>query len=141
MIKVILSCSNLDFKALVLPLMSNGSLDRWLYPEEGDECKLNLADRLKIAKEIAQGMEYLHHHCFVKVIHCDLKPSNVLLDNDMTPHVADFGITKLLFENSTNSLTSTNALKGSIGYFAAGTQFCISHYLLLGFYFILEFHM
>ncbi|GLJ56305.1 hypothetical protein SUGI_1215690 [Cryptomeria japonica] len=117
-IKIISACSNLDFRALVLPFMSNGSLERWLYPQGGHECRLNLADRLRIAKEIAQGMEYLHHYCFVQVIHCDLKPSNVLLGNDMTPHIADFGITKLLFENSMNSLTSTTALKGSIGYFA-----------------------
>ncbi|XP_057815503.2 putative leucine-rich repeat receptor-like serine/threonine-protein kinase At2g24130 isoform X1 [Cryptomeria japonica] len=117
-IKIISTCSNLDFRALVLPFMSNGSLERWLYPHGRDECRLNLADRLRIAKEIAQGMEYLHHYCFVQVIHCDLKPNNVLLGNDMTPHIADFGITKLLFENSMNSLTSTTALNGSIGYFA-----------------------
>ncbi|GLJ42333.1 hypothetical protein SUGI_0876620 [Cryptomeria japonica] len=117
-IKIISTCSNLDFKALVLPFMSNGSLGRWLYPEGGDECKLNLIDRLRIAKEIAQGMEYLHHHCFVQVIHCDLKPNNVLLGDDLTPCVADFGITKLLFGNSMNSFSSTNALNGSIGYIA-----------------------
>ncbi|GLJ20785.1 hypothetical protein SUGI_0379000 [Cryptomeria japonica] len=117
-IKIISVCSNLDFKALILPFMSNGSLRRWLYPEGGDECQLILADRLRIAKEIAQGMEYLHHHCFVQVIHCDLKRDNVLLGDDMTPYISDFGITKLLFGASMNSLTSTNALMGSIGYIA-----------------------
>ncbi|XP_057868047.1 receptor kinase-like protein Xa21 [Cryptomeria japonica] len=117
-IKIISTCSNLEFKALVLPFMSNGSLGRWLYPKGGDECKLNLADRLRIAKEIAQGMQYLHHHCFVQVIHCDIKPNNVLLGDGMTPCVVDFGIAKLLFGNSMNSLTSTNALNGSIGYIA-----------------------
>ncbi|GLJ20765.1 hypothetical protein SUGI_0378380 [Cryptomeria japonica] len=98
--------------------MSNGSLRRWLYPGRGDECQLILADRLRIAKEIAQGMEYLHHRCFVQVIHCDLKPDNVLLGDDMTPYISDFGITKLLFGASMNSLTSTNALMGSTGYIA-----------------------
>ncbi|XP_057856072.2 putative leucine-rich repeat receptor-like serine/threonine-protein kinase At2g24130 [Cryptomeria japonica] len=117
-VKIISVCSNLEFKALILPFMSNGSLGRWLYPEGGDECRLNLTDRLRIAKEIAEGMEYLHHHCFVQVIHCDLKPNNVLLGDDMTPYIADFGITKLLFGNSMSSLTSTNALRGSIGYIA-----------------------
>ncbi|GLJ20899.1 hypothetical protein SUGI_0381280 [Cryptomeria japonica] len=114
-VKIISTCSNLDFKSLIFPFMSNGSLGRWLYPEGEDECRLNLIDRLRIAKEIAHGMEYLHHHCFVQVIHCDLKPNNVLLGDDMTPYIADFGITKLLFGDLR---TSTNELKGSIGYIA-----------------------
>ncbi|GLJ20532.1 hypothetical protein SUGI_0373590 [Cryptomeria japonica] len=117
-IKITSICSNLDFKALVLPFMSNGSLEKWLYPQGGDECTLTLSNRLKIAKEIAQGMAYLHHHCFVQVIHCDLKPNNVLLDDDFTPYIADFGITKILFGSSSDSLTSSSALKGSIGYIA-----------------------
>ncbi|GLJ20837.1 hypothetical protein SUGI_0379940 [Cryptomeria japonica] len=106
-------CSSRHQRVVSLNLMG-----RWLYPEGGDECRLNLTDRLRIAKEIAEGMEYLHHHCFVQVIHCDLKPNNVLLGDDMTPYIADFGITKLLFGNSMSSLTSTNALRGSIGYIA-----------------------
>ncbi|KAH9293666.1 hypothetical protein KI387_041128, partial [Taxus chinensis] len=116
--KIISACCNLDFRGLVLPYMSNGSLDRWLYPCLGEECKLNNSDRLKIAKEIAEGMVYLHHHCFVQVIHYDLKPSNVLLGDDMTPYITNFGIAKLLFGNSMDSLTSTNAVKGTTGYIA-----------------------
>ncbi|KAH9319088.1 hypothetical protein KI387_020857, partial [Taxus chinensis] len=115
-IKIISACSTFNFKALVLPFMNNGSLERWLHPYEGDECRLNLSDRLRIATEIAQGMSYLHHHSFVQVIHCDLKPSNVLLGDDMTSYISDFGIAKLLFRNSVDSLTSTHTLKGSIGY-------------------------
>ncbi|KAH9319518.1 hypothetical protein KI387_021287, partial [Taxus chinensis] len=116
--KIISTFSNLDLKALVLPFMSNGSLERWLYPQEADECRLTLRDHFRIAMEIAQGMAYLHHHCFEQVIHCDLKPSNVLLGDDMTAHIADFGISKLCFGNSMDSLTSTNALQGSTGYIA-----------------------
>ncbi|GLJ20705.1 hypothetical protein SUGI_0377160 [Cryptomeria japonica] len=117
-IKIITVCSNPVLKALVLPFMSNGSLDRWLYPEGGDECKLNLNERLIIALGIAQGMEYLHHHCFVEVIHCDLKPSNVLMGDDINPYIGDFGIAKVVFGNSLDSLASTNALQGSFGYMA-----------------------
>ncbi|KAH9291639.1 hypothetical protein KI387_043171, partial [Taxus chinensis] len=119
-IKIITSCSNLDFnfKALVLPFMSNGNLESWLYPKRGDECNLNLSERLRIAIEIAEGMAYLHHHCFVQVVHCDLKPSNVLLGDDMTAYLADFSIAKLFFGNSMDSLTDTTVLKGSIGYIA-----------------------
>ncbi|KAH9318983.1 hypothetical protein KI387_020752, partial [Taxus chinensis] len=115
-IKIISSCFTPDFKALVLPLMSNGSLERWLHPHGEDDCNLTLSDRLRISMDIAQGMAYLHHQCFVQVIHCDLKPNNVLLGDDMTSYIADFGIAKLLFGNSMGSLTSTNALKGSAGY-------------------------
>ncbi|GLJ21139.1 hypothetical protein SUGI_0386640 [Cryptomeria japonica] len=117
-IKIISACSNLDFKALILPFMSNGSLERWLYPHDGGRCSLNLSDRIRIAMEIAEGMAYLHHYCFVQVIHCDLKPSNVLLGDDMTSYIADFGLSNIIFGNSMDSLTSTDALKGSIGYIA-----------------------
>ncbi|GLJ21120.1 hypothetical protein SUGI_0386140 [Cryptomeria japonica] len=117
-IKIISACSSLDFKALILPFMSNGSLEKWLYPPEGGGCRLNLSDRIRIAMEIAQGMAYLHHYCFVQVIHCDLKPNNVLLGDDMTSCITDFGISNIILGNSMDSLTSTDALKGSVGYIA-----------------------
>ncbi|KAH9319529.1 hypothetical protein KI387_021298 [Taxus chinensis] len=140
-IKIISACSNFEFKASILPFMSNGSLERWLYPQGTSECRLNLIDRLSLALEIAQGMTYLHHHCFVQVIHYDLKHSNVLLGDDMTPYIADFGIAKLLFGNSIDSLTSTNALKGSTGYIAPGIISVLFQYRLSinGIWFLYQF--
>lgn len=80
--------------------------------------------RVNICSDIAAGMAYLHHHSPVKVIHCDLKPSNVLLNDDMTALVSDFGIARLVMtvegvvENVGNS--TANQLCGSIGYIAPG---------------------
>ncbi|KAH9303977.1 hypothetical protein KI387_008381, partial [Taxus chinensis] len=123
LIRIITSYSDPEFKALIFPLMPNGNLDKFLHPESpqsslGPSCSLDLIQRLNIAMDIAQGMEYLHHYCFVKIIHCDLKPSNVLLGEDMTAYLTDFGISRLFFRNSMDSGTSTHALKGSIGYIA-----------------------
>ncbi|XP_058110943.1 probable LRR receptor-like serine/threonine-protein kinase At3g47570 [Magnolia sinica] len=63
-------------------------------------------------------MEYLHHDCETPVVHCNLKPSNVLLDEDMNAHVGDFGLAKMILQNTTSNhqLTGMIELKGSIGY-------------------------
>ena len=77
---------------------------------------MSLIQKLNIAIDITQRMTYLHHHCFVQVIHCDLKPNNVLLGEDMTAYLIDFGIATICFSDSENlALTSTHALKGSAG--------------------------
>ncbi|XP_060174299.1 receptor kinase-like protein Xa21 [Lycium barbarum] len=93
LIKVITSCSNLDFKALVLEYMPNGTLDKWLYSHN---LFLDLLQRLDIMIDVASAMDYLHNGYSTPVVHCDLKPSNVLLDQEMVAHVSDFGIAKLL---------------------------------------------
>ncbi|XP_073146423.1 uncharacterized protein [Henckelia pumila] len=131
LIRIITACSLPDFKALVLPYMANGSLDSCLYPQTTNSLRtgssgLNLIQRVNICSDIAEGMAYLHHHSPVKVIHCDLKPSNVLLNDDMTALVSDFGIARLVMsieaenggvvENTGNS--TANILCGSIGYIA-----------------------
>ncbi|MCD9561006.1 hypothetical protein HAX54_019940 [Datura stramonium] len=90
--KIISSCCNLDFKALILEYMPNESLDKLLYSRDYG---LNILQRLNIMIDVASTLEYLHHGYSVPVIHCGLKPSNVLLDNDMMGHLADFGISKL----------------------------------------------
>lgn len=135
LMRIITACSLPDFKALVLPYMANGSLDSRLYPETGTSLSsgssdLSLIQRVNICSDIAEGMAYLHHHSPVKVIHCDLKPSNVLLNDDMTALVSDFGLARLVMtvgagnagaiENMGNSITA-NMLCGSIGYIAPGT--------------------
>eukprot|EP01018_Ginkgo_biloba_P026811 Gb_11935 [translate_table: standard] len=116
LVKIITSCSNLQFKALVLEFMPRGSLEKHLYSD--NVCELNLIERVKIAIDIAHAMEYLHHHLPEQVLHCDLKPANVLLDENMTAHVSDFGIARITCENSMDLYTSTIKVKGSVGYIA-----------------------
>eukprot|EP00253_Pinus_taeda_P011323 PITA_11323 len=123
LVKIITSCSNLHFKGLVFEFMPNGSLEKHLYPNIHNNnlevvCELGLRARLDIAINVAHAIKYLHHDSFVQVVHCDIKPSNVLLDEDMVAHVTDFGIAKLIGESSSGSLSSTLALRGSMGYIA-----------------------
>ncbi|PHT82863.1 hypothetical protein T459_11306 [Capsicum annuum] len=111
LVKVITSCSNLDFKALVLDYMPNGSLELYLYSHN---YFLDIKQRLGIMIDVACGLEYLHHGCSLPVIHCDVKPSNVLLDEDMVAHLSDFGISKLLGEDQGDLYTKTLATFGYI---------------------------
>ncbi|WVZ53411.1 hypothetical protein U9M48_004357 [Paspalum notatum var. saurae] len=99
LLKVITACSTFDpsgqeFKALILEYMPNGSLESWLYPKPtmyGLIRQLNLGFRITIAMDIASALDYLHSHSVPPLVHCDLKPSNVLLDDVMGAHLADFG--------------------------------------------------
>eukprot|EP00253_Pinus_taeda_P018444 PITA_18444 len=117
LIRIITCYSDPQIKALIFPFISNGSLEKWLHPNDKEESCLSLIQRLNIAIDVAQGLAYLHHHCFVQVIHCDLKPSNVLLGEDMVSYLIDFGIATIYLANSEGStFTSTHALKGSMGY-------------------------
>ncbi|KAM3239195.1 hypothetical protein P3L10_014229 [Capsicum annuum] len=111
LVKVITSCSNLDFKALVLEYMPNGSLEKYLYSHN---YFLDIKQRLRIMIDVACALEYLHHRCSLPVIHCDMKPSNVLLDEDMVAHLSDFGISKLLGEDQGDLYTKTLATLGYI---------------------------
>ncbi|XP_052304473.1 probable LRR receptor-like serine/threonine-protein kinase At3g47570 isoform X3 [Populus trichocarpa] len=116
-----------DFKALVYEFKINGSLEEWLHPnqtldqEVDGPRNLNLIQRLNIAIDVANALDYLHNQCKMPIVHCDLKPSNVLLDGDMTAHVGDFGLLKFLSEascQSSSSQTSSVGLKGTVGYAA-----------------------
>ncbi|KAI9074958.1 hypothetical protein K1719_043088 [Acacia pycnantha] len=80
LIKIISICSNGHFKSLIMEFMVNGSLDRWLYSHN---YYLNVLQRLNIMIDVAAALEYLHHGSSTVVVHCDVKPSNVLLDEDM----------------------------------------------------------
>ncbi|XP_057799457.1 receptor kinase-like protein Xa21 isoform X2 [Salvia miltiorrhiza] len=108
---VISSCSNEEFKALVLEYMPKGNLEKWLYSH--NYC-LNMTERLNIMIDVASALEYLHHGYSMPIVHSDLKPSNVLLDEDMVAHVSDFGIAKLLCDGDSFALTNTLATLGYI---------------------------
>ncbi|TYJ13274.1 hypothetical protein E1A91_A10G041200v1 [Gossypium mustelinum] len=112
LLKIISSCSSEDFKALVLEFMPNGSPEKWLYSRTST---LNILQKLDIMIDVASALEHLHHGLQTPVIHCDLKPANVLLDEDMVAHVSDFGIAKLLGEGETMKQTMIMA---TIGYMA-----------------------
>ncbi|XP_048332948.1 probable LRR receptor-like serine/threonine-protein kinase At3g47570 [Ziziphus jujuba] len=113
LVKIISSCSNLDFRALVLQYMPNGSLGKWLC-NQGQNC-LDILKRMDIMIDVASGLEYLHNGYSEPIVHCDLKPSNILLDEDMVAHVGDFGIAKILAKYK--SMTQTATL-GTMGYIA-----------------------
>ncbi|KAB2615464.1 LRR receptor-like serine/threonine-protein kinase [Pyrus ussuriensis x Pyrus communis] len=112
LIKVISYCDELDFKALVLQLMPNGSLEQWLYSPKRS---MNILQRLDIMKDVALALEYLHHGYSIPIVHCDVKPSNILLDDDMVAHVADFGVARLI--GGGDSMTETMTL-ATVGYMA-----------------------
>ncbi|KAM7469585.1 hypothetical protein LguiA_007768 [Lonicera macranthoides] len=127
LVKILTYCSSIDFKgnefkALVYEFMANGSLDMWLHPQvPGRSTALSLIQKLNLAIDVASAIHYLHDFCELPIIHCDLKPSNILLDDDLTAHVGDFGLARLL-SNSANTFaqaqSSSMGIKGSIGYVA-----------------------
>lgn len=129
LVKIINLCSSVDltgneFKALVFKYMPNGNLETWLHSkvhEQGQRKIMNLSQRVNIALDIAVALDYLHTQCAYPIIHCDLKPSNVLLDLDMTARIGDFGLARFLSTRSSaqhNSSASLAHLRGSIGYIA-----------------------
>ncbi|KEH27856.1 probable LRR receptor-like serine/threonine-protein kinase At3g47570 isoform X2 [Medicago truncatula] len=126
LVKILTCCSSIDnkgleFKALVFEYMRNGSLEQWLHPGtmNADHPRtLKFEQRLNILVDVSSALHYLHHECEQLVLHCDLKPSNVLIDDDIVAHVSDFGIARLVSSADNNSCqeTSTIGIKGTIGY-------------------------
>jgi serine/threonine protein kinase len=139
LLPIITTCSTLDsrsnpFKALIYEFMPRGNLDTWLH-HRGDENEaviarvFGLAERLSILVNVADALDYLHNGTERSIIHCDLKPTNILLDNDMTARLGDFGIS-IVFNNSRSTTVeescsySSNIPKGTIGYIAPGIFIC-----------------
>ncbi|KAH7285758.1 hypothetical protein KP509_33G044300 [Ceratopteris richardii] len=108
-------CAEGVHRLLVYEYMSNGSLDTCLFPSEGSTKLLDWNTRYKVALGTAKGLAYLHTDCRGKIIHCDIKPQNILLDEDFTAKVSDFGLAKLLTKQESQVFTK---MRGTRGYLA-----------------------
>ncbi|KAJ1394946.1 Serine-threonine/tyrosine-protein kinase, catalytic domain [Sesbania bispinosa] len=102
-------------RALVYEFMPNGSLDKFIFSKEGS-MHLSYDKIYDISIGVAHGIAYLHHGCEMKILHFDIKPHNILLDENFTPKVSDFGLAKLYSVD--NSFVTMTAARGTIGYMA-----------------------
>ncbi|MCO5551872.1 hypothetical protein L7F22_005378 [Adiantum nelumboides] len=128
-------CMEKNARLLVFEFMPRGSLDKWLYEPQAEESSssasgkkdtvpfvdlphevLNWESRCRIALDTAKGLEYLHHQSAEHIVHCDVKPANILLDEDFHAKVGDFGLAKLMGSDSQSFAMTT--LKGTRGYLA-----------------------
>ncbi|KAK1588250.1 hypothetical protein Q3G72_021320 [Acer saccharum] len=100
------------YKVLVYEYMSSGSLADILFTLEK---QLNWVERMGIARDIAKGILYLHNECEAQIIHCDIKPQNILMDENGCVKISDFGLAKLMKLDQTKTFTG---IRGTRGYVA-----------------------
>ncbi|GMQ11382.1 hypothetical protein CsSME_00054037 [Camellia sinensis var. sinensis] len=105
-------------RALIYEYMPNGSLEKVIHNNKSQETNDHLEWKImhKIAVGVARGLEYLHHGCTTRIFHFDIKPHNILLDEDFCPKISDFGLAKLCPKKE--SIVSMLHARGTIGYIA-----------------------
>ncbi|XP_027941056.1 rust resistance kinase Lr10-like [Vigna unguiculata] len=108
-------CAEGSKRALVYEFMHNGSLDKFIFSKEGNT-HLTYDTIHDIAIGVAHGISYLHHGCDMQILHFDIKPHNILLDEKFTPKISDFGLAKLY--STDKSVVTMTAARGTIGYIA-----------------------
>ncbi|XP_042011533.1 G-type lectin S-receptor-like serine/threonine-protein kinase LECRK3 [Salvia splendens] len=104
-------CFDGNNKLLVFEYMSNGSLADILFNQEK---RLSWEERMEIARDISSGILYLHQECETQIIHCDIKPQNILMDDNWRAKISDFGVAKLLKQDQTNTYTGIRGTKGYV---------------------------
>ncbi|XP_050271295.1 G-type lectin S-receptor-like serine/threonine-protein kinase SD2-5 isoform X2 [Quercus robur] len=114
LVRLIGFCAEKYHRLLVYEYMSNGSLDRWVF-HKNPEMLLDWKLRKKIIIEIARGLSYLHEDCRQKIVHLDIKPHNILLDENFNAKVSDFGLSKLVDHDQSQVVTN---MRGTPGYMA-----------------------
>nr|XP_023914941.1 rust resistance kinase Lr10-like [Quercus suber] len=108
-------CAEGPKRALIYEFMPNGSLEKYIFSREGS-IPLSIEKTYKISLGVAHGIEYLHQGCDMQILHFDIKPHNILLDENFIPKVSDFGLAKLYSTN--DSIVSLTAARGTLGYIA-----------------------
>jgi hypothetical protein len=108
-------CAEGPHRLLVYEYMARGSLDKWIFKNSENTLLLTWETRYNIAIGTAKGLAYLHEECEVRIIHCDIKPQNVLLDDNFMAKVSDFGLAKLMSREQSHVFTT---LRGTRGYLA-----------------------
>ncbi|GKB90611.1 protein kinase-like domain, concanavalin A-like lectin/glucanase domain protein [Tanacetum coccineum] len=104
-------------RALIYEFMPNGSLEKFIYGRgPSSNSHLGWEKLHQIAIGIARGLEYLHRGCNIRILHFDIKPHNILLDQDFCPKISDFGLAKLFSEK--RSMMSMTNMRGTPGYIA-----------------------
>ncbi|RVW82317.1 G-type lectin S-receptor-like serine/threonine-protein kinase SD2-5 [Vitis vinifera] len=114
LVRLVGYCANKSNRCLVYEYMFNGSLDKWIF-HRNKELALDWQTRRKIILDIAKGLSYLHEECRQKIIHLDIKPQNILLDESFNAKVSDFGLSKLMDRDQSQVVTT---LRGTPGYMA-----------------------
>ncbi|XP_049386463.1 G-type lectin S-receptor-like serine/threonine-protein kinase SD2-5 [Solanum stenotomum] len=114
LVKLIGFCAEKDHRVLIYEYMVNGSLDRWISHEK-QEYGLTWLTRQRIISDIAKGLAYLHDECNQKIIHLDIKPHNILLDQNFNAKISDFGLSKLIEKDKSKVVTR---MRGTPGYLA-----------------------
>ncbi|CDY14478.1 BnaC03g21170D [Brassica napus] len=107
-------CSEGSKRAIIYEFLGNGSLDKFI--SGNTSMNLDWTSLYQIALGVARGLEYLHHGCKTRIVHFDIKPQNVLLDENFCPKVSDFGLAKLC-EKKESALSLLDT-RGTVGYIA-----------------------
>ncbi|KAK7310827.1 hypothetical protein RJT34_08580 [Clitoria ternatea] len=107
-------CVEGKHRLLVYEYMENGSLANNLVANN----RLDWNKRFNVALGTAKGLAYLHEECLEWILHCDVKPQNILLDSDFSPKVADFGLSKLLNRDEERGSSGFSRIRGTRGYMA-----------------------
>ncbi|KAK2993361.1 hypothetical protein RJ640_007628 [Escallonia rubra] len=114
LVKLLGFCAERSHRLLVYEYMSSGSLDKWIFHRTSEDA-LEWGIKKKIILNVAKGLAYLHEECKSRIIHLDIKPQNILLDENFNAKLSDFGLAKLMDRDQSQVMTQ---MRGTRGYLA-----------------------